>query len=136
MLKTKLSAMFALLILSGGYLSACSRPLPTPTVTPTLIPTPMPTLAPTTIPTLESATEEKKGVFLKKTFVSENGGSIPYQFLIPENSSQDQSYPLLVFLHGAGELGSDNSSQLAGFPSYLVSGQNKSEIMFWQHPDG
>ncbi|MFZ6029674.1 MAG: GH12 family glycosyl hydrolase domain-containing protein [Chloroflexota bacterium] len=83
-------------------------------------------------PTLQAAAtggqeEEQNGVFLRKTFVSENGGSIPYQFLIPEVFSADQAYPLFVFLHGAGELGSDNRSQLAGFPHALLDGHHKSQ---------
>jgi predicted peptidase len=72
-----------------------------------------------------TSTGEQKGVFIKKTFTSPNGGDIPYQFLIPEISNEDQKYPLLVFLHGGGELGSDNASQLVNFPIKLIGGYNK-----------
>jgi predicted peptidase len=94
---------------------------PTRAPTPAITRTPKPTVTP--IPLTDAG--EQKGVFMKKTFVSNNGGSIPYQFLIPENSSADQQYPLVVFLHGGGELGSDNFSQLTNFPRSLISGQNK-----------
>lgn len=83
---------------------------------------------PVTKPTVTQAAEEEvPGVFMKKTFASQNGGSIPYQFLIPEVFREGQEYPLVVFLHGAGELGSDNSRQLAGFPMMLLDGHHKSD---------
>ena len=39
-------------------------------------------------------------------------GDLPYRILLPENSSTEQKYPLIVVLHGAGERGKDNRSQL------------------------
>jgi len=40
------------------------------------------------------------------------GESLPYRFLLPENYSPGKKYPLLIFLHGAGERGADNELQL------------------------
>ncbi|MDG2147843.1 MAG: phospholipase, partial [Flavobacteriaceae bacterium] len=40
------------------------------------------------------------------------GESLPYRFLLPENYSPEKKYPLLIFLHGAGERGADNELQL------------------------
>ena len=37
---------------------------------------------------------------------------MPYAILLPENYDASKSYPLLLFLHGAGERGSDNERQL------------------------
>ncbi len=48
----------------------------------------------------------KKEVFVKGKY------KMPYRILYPENYDADKSYPLLVFLHGSGERGSDNELQL------------------------
>jgi predicted peptidase len=38
--------------------------------------------------------------------------SMHYRLLLPDNYNTEQAYPLLLFLHGAGERGNDNNSQL------------------------
>ena len=42
----------------------------------------------------------------------ENGRSLPYRILLPNDFQANKKYPLLVFLHGAGERGEDNKLQL------------------------
>ncbi|HBC88472.1 MAG TPA: hypothetical protein DCZ94_16105 [Lentisphaeria bacterium] len=37
---------------------------------------------------------------------------MPYRLFIPKNYDQSKSYTLVVFLHGSGEVGSDNEAQL------------------------
>ena len=48
----------------------------------------------------------------KKTFVSTSGDSLNYRLLRPEVEKEGKKYPLVLFLHGAGERGSDNEKQL------------------------
>lgn len=43
----------------------------------------------------------------------QNGDTLPYRLLLPENYDPGRSYPLVLFLHGRGESGSDNEKQLA-----------------------
>ncbi len=44
-------------------------------------------------------------------YVGSNGAILPYRLFAPK-VLKDKKYPLIVFLHGAGERGSDNSKQL------------------------
>jgi predicted peptidase len=45
---------------------------------------------------------------------------LPFRLLSPANASADERYPLLIFLHGAGEKGDDNQSQLWGLPEQMA----------------
>ena len=49
--------------------------------------------------------------------------TLPYRILIPENYNSQSPFPLLIFLHGAGERGSDNKSQLV-HGSYLFKSED------------
>ena len=50
--------------------------------------------------------------FEKKVYVSASGDSLNYRLLRPEVEQEGEKYPLVLFLHGAGERGSDNEKQL------------------------
>lgn len=55
-----------------------------------------------------------------------NGVVLPYQVSFPENYDETKKYPLLVFLHGAGERGNDNERQLTHGKDFLLQNtQNK-----------
>jgi len=45
-------------------------------------------------------------------YTSANGQTLPYHLLSPENVEEGKRYPLVLFLHGAGERGTNNISQL------------------------
>jgi predicted peptidase len=46
-----------------------------------------------------------------KQFIS-GTDTLPYRMLLPKNYDNSKTYPLILFLHGAGERGNDNQSQL------------------------
>ncbi|MCY1720656.1 alpha/beta hydrolase-fold protein [Prolixibacteraceae bacterium Z1-6] len=60
---------------------------------------------------IHSQAQQEAGVFSKLLFV-DNGDTLKYQILYPENYNPDEKYPLLLFLHGAGERGDDNKRQM------------------------
>lgn len=53
-----------------------------------------------------------QAAYEKKLFVAPSGDSLQYRLLRPEVEKSGQKYPLILFLHGAGERGSDNEKQL------------------------
>jgi predicted peptidase len=53
-----------------------------------------------------------QGEYEAKIFITSNSDTLKYRELLPENYNPQQKYPLVLFLHGAGERGSDNQAQL------------------------
>lgn len=62
-----------------------------------------------------------KASFLKKQFTARSGYALNYRILYPENYQPGEKYPVLLFLHGAGERGSDNEAQLRHGGDMLAS---------------
>lgn len=50
--------------------------------------------------------------FSKEQFISTQGDTLRYRLLQPEEMETGEQYPLVLFLHGAGERGTDNEKQL------------------------
>lgn len=60
---------------------------------------------------------------LGKHVFEDNGQKLPYRLLKPVRAEGGNKYPLVVFLHGAGERGTDNEKQLvhgvSGFVAHI-----------------
>ena len=60
-----------------------------------------------------------------------SASSLPYRLLQPETSEAQRRYPLVVFLHGAGERGADNEQQLIhGVPEFARPERRAAEPCF------
>jgi len=67
-------------------------------------------------PVVSRAAEEYEA----RTFAGTEGAQLGYRLLTPRNYDPAKKYPLVVFLHGAGERGTDNAAQLKhGAPLFL-----------------
>jgi predicted peptidase len=51
-------------------------------------------------------------LYQKKVYIK-GSDTLPYRILLPLNYDATKEYPLVIFLHGAGERGNDNQAQLA-----------------------
>lgn len=69
-------------------------------------------------------TELMEKLFEKHSYTASNGATVPYRLYVPHNYNPKGSYPVLVFLHGAGERGTDNSSQLKNAMGNLLNQEN------------
>lgn len=50
--------------------------------------------------------------FREHTYVGKQGAKLPYRLLRPAHEESGKRYPLVLFLHGAGERGHDNKAPL------------------------
>jgi predicted peptidase len=58
--------------------------------------------------------------FQALTYDDGKGHVLPYRLFVPADYDASKSYRLVLYLHGAGERGTDNRAQLAGQPAPLV----------------
>ena len=65
--------------------------------------------------------------FVARTYTNSTG-NLPYRLFIPTNYNTATKYPLVLFLHGAGENGSDNRLQLTGQTGPLVFASETNQI--------
>ena len=88
--------------------------------------------------------------FKKQLFIR-NGDTLPYNFLLPkgfsesfsdgrEKAIEEKKYPLILFLHGAGERGTDNEKQIIHIKELFLNTENRSNYQAFvvapQCPDG
>jgi predicted peptidase len=60
----------------------------------------------------KAVVEDPEKLFEPREFVGADGQTLKYRLLKPAPYNADRKYPLVIFLHGAGERGSDNKAQL------------------------
>ena len=75
----------------------------------------------------------------RSVFVSSSGDSLNYRLLEPEVMQAGEKYPLVLFLHGAGERGNDNEKQLTHggekFLNPVKREKNPAFVLFPQCPE-
>lgn len=70
---------------------------------------------------------QNKELFLKEQFIHDND-TLNYRILFPKNFDQSKKYPMMLFLHGAGERGSNNESQLVHGSKIFLDEQNRNSF--------
>ena len=67
-------------------------------------------------------------MFAAHTYTNASGATLNYQLAAPQFPLADKQYPLVLFLHGSGECGTDNYGQLkVGLPTLVRSLQRRSK---------
>jgi predicted peptidase len=66
--------------------------------------------------------------FEKEIFKNRNG-EILCRIQYPKNFSESKTYPLVLFLHGAGERGDDNERQLLHGGKLFINEENRAEFL-------
>ncbi len=78
-------------------------------------------------------------LYQKKEFNYGEGKILPYRILYPDNYDKNKKYPLVLFLHGAGERGSDNEKQLVHGGKLFLKEENRKNfpaiVVFPQCPE-
>jgi predicted esterase len=73
----------------------------------------------------DRATGDWRDLLEKHHYQTTNGRNLPYRLLKPRGLDAHKRYPLVLFLHGAGERGDDNDSQLNLGVSEFVKPENR-----------
>ena len=73
-----------------------------------------------------SAQAQDMDVFQKKLYLNQ-GDTLPYRIMYPPDFNETGKYPLLLFLHGAGERGNDNEKQLVHGASFFADPSNRKD---------
>jgi predicted peptidase len=60
-------------------------------------------------------------------FKDKDGRQLPYRLMKPDGYDAGKKYPLVVFLHGAGERGTDNAKQMTHGVPQFASKENRAE---------
>jgi len=77
--------------------------------------------------TLHLVAAQDQEMYGRKLFISD-GDILPYRILYPENFDPTKKYPLVMILHGAGERGNNNKSQLVYGAKLFLEPENRQKF--------
>ncbi|HSC54573.1 MAG TPA: alpha/beta hydrolase-fold protein [Phnomibacter sp.] len=84
-----------------------------------------------------TAQSQDWSLYQKKILVT-GTDTLPYRLLLPENFDPSKEYPLVLFLHGAGERGNNNEAQLTHGAGLFLQTANRQQypaiVVFPQCP--
>ncbi len=66
-------------------------------------------------------------LFEARKYTDSNGDTLLYRLLTPAEPEKDEQYPLVLFLHGAGERGNDNARQLIWGADHFITEKHLQE---------
>ena len=91
---------------------------------------------------LASGSAKSQEMYEARVYTNDKGEKLNYRLMQPAgyDAKADAKYPLVLFLHGAGERGSDNAKQLVHGAKDFASEANRAKypcfVVFPQCPDG
>ncbi len=81
--------------------------------------------------TPQASASPSSSPWLKRVLPDAQGklpGGLPYRLFVPKNYEASRRYPMIVFLHGSGERGTDNQAQInANGPPRMASDEVQAE---------
>ncbi len=84
-----------------------------------------------------AANAQPTDIYEKKYYVNA-GDTLPYRILLPADYDASRTYPLVLFMHGAGERGRDNEKQLVHGAKLFLSDEARKKypaiVVFPQCP--
>lgn len=66
-------------------------------------------------------------LYEKREYKTATGNTLPYRLLYPKNYDKTKKYPVILFLHGSGERGTDNEKQLTHGAKLFLDEQNREQ---------
>jgi predicted esterase len=90
---------------------------------------------------LVQSREELMKAFTSGSYTDSDGHILRYRLFVPAGYTPDKKYPLILFLHGSGEAGTNNETQLVGggpavFSHPILQAQYPSFVLCPQIPPG
>lgn len=72
-------------------------------------------------------------IFEAKTFKASDRTQLPYRIYVPSNYDPAKEYPVLLFLHGAGERGNDNANHMKHVVGNLFNLKDSPRVRCHRH---